>query len=133
MTARGQPKARPRPTLPKIPEEMRQWCDLLLEELLRWPNVRSRPMFGMIAVYRGSAIFGAVPRTRAMDNRYGVSFKLPQRTPRLLEQLRRDPHILLPDKDSENWISFELQSGEDISAALRWFDQAYRLVEQKSV
>jgi len=45
---------------------MRQWSDLLLREILGWPNVSSRPMFGMTAVYRGKAIFGVLPRTRAM-------------------------------------------------------------------
>jgi len=35
---------------------MRQWSDLLLREILGWPNVSSRPMFGMTAVYRGKAI-----------------------------------------------------------------------------
>jgi hypothetical protein len=36
---------------------MRQWSDLLLREILGWPNVSSRPIFGMTAVYRGNAIF----------------------------------------------------------------------------
>jgi hypothetical protein len=65
-----------RPKLPRIPEEMRQWSDLLLQEILGWPDVSSRPMFGMTALYRGNGIFGVLPRTRAMDTPYSVSFKI---------------------------------------------------------
>jgi hypothetical protein len=72
---------RTRPKLPKVPEEMQQWSELLLHEILRWPQVTSRPMFGMTAVYRKNAIFGVLPRTRAMGTKYSISFKIPQRTP----------------------------------------------------
>jgi hypothetical protein len=47
---------------------MRQWSDLLLREIVGWPDVSSRLMFGMTAVYRGNAIFGVPPRTCAMED-----------------------------------------------------------------
>jgi hypothetical protein len=117
---------RPRPKLPRIPEEMRQWSDLLLREILGWRDVSSRPMFGMTAVYRGNAIFGVLPRTRAMNTPYSVSFKILSRNPGLKKQLEADSRIL-PSNSDTKWISFELQSGDDLPDAMRWFTRAYRL------
>ena len=126
MKPRTKTERRPRPKLPRIPEEMRQWSDLLLREILGWPKVSSRPMFGMTAVYRGNAIFGVLPRTRAMDTPYSVSFKILLRNPSLKKRLEADLRILPSTRDAK-WISFELQSGEDLPDAIRWFAQAYRL------
>lgn len=119
-------EARPRPKLPRIPEEMQQWSDLLLREILGWPDVSSRPMFGMTAVYRGNAIFGVLPRTRAMDTPYSVSFRILRLNPSLKKRLESDPRIL-PSTREAKWISFELQSGDDLPDAIRWFARAYRL------
>ena len=126
MKRRTNTARRPRPKLPRIPEEMRQWSDLLLREILGWPDFSSRPMFGMTAVYRGNAIFGVLPRTRAMDTPYSVSFKIPWRNPSLKKRLEADPRILPSTRDAK-WISFELRSGDDLPDAIRWFAQAYRL------
>jgi hypothetical protein len=126
MKRRSNTERRPRPKLPRIPEEMRQWSDLLLHEILGWPLVSSRPMFGMTAVYRGNAIFGVLPRTRAMDTPYSVSFKILSRNPSLKKRLQADSRILPSTRDAK-WISFELQSGDDLPDAIRWFARAYRL------
>jgi len=126
MKRRTNTERRPRPKLPRIPEEMQQWSQLLLHEILGWPDVSSRPMFGMTAVYRGNAIFGVLPRTRAMDTPCSVSFKILRRNPRLKKRLETDPHILPSTRDAK-WVSFELQSGDDLPDAIRWFAQAYRL------
>src|SRR4029077_2530340 len=91
-----------------------------------WPNVSSRPMFGMTAVYRGKAIFGVLPRTRAMATPYSVSFKILLRNPSLKKRLEADLRILPIARDAK-WISFELQSGDDLPDAIRWLAQAYRL------
>ena len=115
-----------RPNLPRIPEEMRQWSDLLLREVLGWPDVSSRPMFGMTGVYRGNAIFGVLPRTRAMDTPYSVSFRVVSPNLSLKKRLRADSRILPSTRDAK-WISFELQSGDDLPDAIGWFEQAYRL------
>lgn len=120
---------RPRPKLPRIPEEMRQWSDFLLHEVTGWPHVTSRPMFGMTAVYRGNAIFGVLPQTRAMNTAYSVSFKVPRRTPALQKSLDADARIVPSTKDTK-WVSFELQSGEDLPDAIRWFARAYSLAKK---
>jgi len=109
---------------------MRQWSDLLLGEILGWQNVSSRPMFGMTAVYRGKAIFGVLPRTRAMNTPYSVSFKILSRNPGLKKQLEADSRIL-PSNSDTKWISFELRSGDDLPDAIRWFTRAYRLTAKR--
>ena len=126
MKRRTNTARRPRPKLPRIPEEMRQWSDLLLREILGWPDVSSRPMFGMTAVYRGNTIFGVLPRTRAMDTPYSVSFRILSQNPTLKKRLQADSRIL-PSTHDAKWISFELQSGDDLPDAIRWFTEAYRL------
>jgi hypothetical protein len=110
---------------------MRQWSDLLLHEVLGWPDVSSRPMFGMTAVYRDNAIFGLLPRTRGMDTPYSVSFKILPRNPSLKKRLEADPRILPSTRDAK-WISFELRSGDDLPDAISWFTQAYRLTAKAS-
>ena len=70
--------------------------------------------------------FGVLPRTRAMDTPYSVSFKILSRNPSLKKRLEADLRILPSTRDAK-WISFELQSGEDLPDAIRWFAQAYRL------
>jgi len=126
MKGRTNTQRRLLPKLPRVPEEMRQWSDLLLREILGWPDVSSRPMFGMTAVYRGNAIFGVLPRTCAMGTPYSVSFKILWRNPSLKKRLDADPRVLPSARDAK-WISFELQSGDDLPDAIRWFAQAYRL------
>jgi hypothetical protein len=126
MERRAKLPLRRRPKLPKAPGEMQQWSQLLLDELLGWPEVRTRPLFGMTAVYRGNAIFGALPKTRAMDTPYSVSFKIPRRTAGLKKKLK-DPRILNAENQAARWLSFELQSGDDLPDALSWFAVAYRL------
>jgi hypothetical protein len=126
MKRRTKNERRPRPKLPRIPEEMRQWSDLLLREVLNWARVSSRPMFGMTAVYRGNEIFGVLPRTRAMDTAYSVSFKISHRNVALNKLLTADPHIHSSSRNAK-WISFELESGRDLPDAIRWFARAYRL------
>ena len=54
--------AKPTPTLPRASEEIKRFASLLENEILAWPGVNSRPMFGFTGLYR-SKIFAALPRT----------------------------------------------------------------------
>jgi hypothetical protein len=105
-----------RPKLPKIGEEMRRWCALLEAEISTWPNVTSKPMFGMIAFYRGPRIFAAVPRTRAPRTDRSVLIKLPGVTHTRLKA-GSGPGAL--------WATFELEEERDIGEALQWLGKAY--------
>ncbi len=105
-----------RPRLLKIGAEMRRWCALLEEEMSTWPEVTSRPMFGMVAFYRGKNIFAAVPRTRAAETETSLLIKLPAvRAQR--PRSSRGP--------GAGWVSFEMTAARDITAALRRLERAY--------
>ncbi len=102
--------------LPKVADETRPWCGLLEEEMSAWPRVRSRPMFGMLAFYRGKRIFAALPRTRAAETEFSLLIKLPGKHH---ERLRS------ASGPGAGWVRFELQSPEEIAEALRWLHLAY--------
>jgi hypothetical protein len=82
---------------------MRHSCDLLAEELLRWPETSMRPMFGLRAFYRKGAVFALLPDKRALESPSAIGYKL-----------------------SKKWRAFELQDRQSITAALERLDQAYR-------
>ena len=100
-----------RPKLVRVSEEMRRICDALAQELLTWPGVTTRPMFGMRAFYRGGVIFAALPDKRAMENPTAISYKLPNG---------------VELSEGEKWHSFELADDRAIGAALQRLDKAYR-------
>lgn len=115
-----------RPSLPQASEETRLFSDYLLSELLAWPQVSSRLMFGLNAVYRGKEIFGALPRTRALETSCSVSFKLHAKSPRTLKLLESDQRVVTSELKMANWFSFEVRSDRDLSDAIEWFARAYR-------
>ena len=51
-------------------------CALLAQELLRWPDVKARSMFGLRAFYRGAAVFAMLPHKRALRDPRSISYKL---------------------------------------------------------
>ena len=57
---------------------MQRLCALLEDEVSTWRDIRSKPMFGMTAYYRGQTIFAAIPRTRAAGNKSSLLLKLPK-------------------------------------------------------
>ena len=112
---------RDRPKMPRISEEMKQWSAMLGEELRGWPKVSSRPMFGMLGVYRGKKIFAALPATRAIGTPNSVAFRL-NPVPQDLEQRALKEPRVTPGK---HWFSFEVHSTKDLRDALWWLNQAY--------
>jgi hypothetical protein len=118
--------SRPRPKLPHIAEEMKQWSAMLGQELSTWPHVKSRPMFGFLGYYRRAKIFAALPATRGIKTPHSLIFKINPMPPDLLRRATEDPRV---DTDSElpgaKWYSFEVNSAEDLRDALWWLNQAY--------
>ena len=47
---------RDRPKMPPVSEEMKQWSAMLKTEVSGWPQISSRPMFGMMGLYRRKKI-----------------------------------------------------------------------------
>ena len=99
------------PKLPRISDEMRRMCVMLGEEILRWPDVRSNPMFGMRAYYRGRIVFALIPEKRAFNDADSIMYKIANAADK---------------KEGKKWKPFKLTTAEELSAALDVLDKAYR-------
>lgn len=122
-------QARPRPERPKllkISEEMQRWSALLGTEVATWPGVRTKPMFGFHAYYRGKCMFAGLPKTKAMHSPNSIIFKFLRPTRVLMAALRQDSRILVSGKGGAGWQAFEFASDADLRDALGWLDRAYR-------
>ncbi len=105
---------------------------MLGAELLTWPSVTSRLMFGMTVFYRKGAIFAALPRTRCFETPNSIAFKLYDKSSRIRKMLESDARIANTLRPDARWITFELASDKDLAGALKWFDVAYRACSSKT-
>lgn len=105
-----------RQTLPPVSPEMERWCALLEEEVSGWRKVHTRPMFGMLALYRDDRIFAALPRTRAAGTPNSLLVKLPG---------ARSDRLTAGRGPGKAWSSFEMASSDDIAQAVRLLQRAY--------
>jgi hypothetical protein len=106
-----------RPKLPRISEEMRRMCVMLGEEMLRRPDVRSNPMFGMRAFYRGKIVFAMLPDKRAFEDADSIMYKMADATGK---------------REGKKWTLLKLTTAEDLGAALEILDRAYRKAKPAS-
>ena len=112
--------------MPPISEEMKQWSAMLGEELSRWPQVKSRPMFGMQGYYRRAKIFAALPVTRGIKTPNSFIFRIAPMPAELLQRAAQEPRIDLEGRvPSAKWYAFEVASTDDFRDALWWLNQAY--------
>jgi hypothetical protein len=84
---------------------------MLGEELLRWPEVSAKPMFGMRAFYRGPVIFAILPDKRALDTPRSIGYKLATAARK---------------REGEKWQLFEIGDAAALNNALAVLDKAYR-------
>src|ERR1041384_5545930 len=103
---------RGRPRLTRVSEEMRRLAELLEAEMLAWPNVTSRPMFGLNGIYPGRNIFAVLPRTRAMDAPDSIAFRLLKRPRNIIDELRNDERIIASTAEAR-WISIVMGSDSE--------------------
>ena len=111
---------------------MKQWCALMESELLSWPHVTARPMFGMVGFYRKGKIFAAIPRNRTLANRDAVLFKLLGASEKTVSSALNDSRAITTTPGKSGWISMATESMEDVRAVLDWFSRAYELAGKKS-
>jgi hypothetical protein len=116
--------ARPRPKLLPISEEMRRWSALLESELLSWPGVIAKRMFGFRVLYHGKRIFAAIPRSRGFGSAPCILLKFKAMPPALLQQAERD-NRLHSNTSGKGWFSFTLSSDTDLHDALGWLNHSY--------
>ena len=112
---------RDRPKMPPISEEMKQWSAMLKTEVSGWPRISTKPMFGMMGLYRGKKIFGGLPVTRGFDTPNSVIFRFDPIPSALEERASKDKRI----SPGKRWFSFDVGSAADLRDALWWLNQAY--------
>jgi hypothetical protein len=110
-------------SMPKVDAEMQRWSSALGDEIATWPQVTSRPMFGMMAFYRGANIFAALPRTRAIGTSSSLMVKLPD--------VQHD-RLKAGRGPGAGWMTFEMTADEDFGEALRWLERAYKQARVKN-
>ena len=101
---------------------MKEWSVRLGEELVTWPRVSTKPMFGMMAYYRGPSIFAALPRTRTVETSNSFMYKLPGAVPAGKKSVG----------PGAGWQTFALASSADLRAALRVLERAYEAAGAKA-
>jgi hypothetical protein len=116
---------RERPKMPSVSEEMKQWSAMLKTELSGWPQVTTRPMFGMLGIYRRKKIFAAIPVTRGFDTPSSIVFRFDPVPAKLNQRALKESRIV-PGK---RWFSFQIRSTADLRDALWWLNQAYDLTK----
>ena len=123
---KANPAVSKRPQLVPVSDEMKQWSAMLERELSGWPNVKSRPMFGMISFYRGQTIFAALPRTRALSSPGSIVFRFDPIPPKLVDRAKKQRGLRQESAFSKgNWLSLTLAAEESLRDALWWLNQAY--------
>ena len=131
-TPTAQRRKRPmHPAFIPISEEMKQWSAMLTSELLRWPNISTRSMFGFFFFYRRRKVFAALPRTRGFDSPSGLLFKFDPMPLALHKRAQNDARLGASAKpSSKGWFSFHLASEADLHDALWWLNQAYEAAKK---
>jgi hypothetical protein len=109
----------------KISDEMVVWSSLLAAEVAGWPGVKTKPMFGMTALYRVHEIFAALPKTRGMGSANAVAFKVVGAPAKVMGQMKRDRRIQETTMGSAKWFVFEMENDGDLRGALEWLGVAY--------
>jgi len=100
-----------RTRMPPVDDEMRRVSAVLSAEVLRWPKVTAKPMFGMQALFTGKKIFAALPATRAIGTPRSIACKA---------------HPANGKKPAKMWETFEVGDGPaDLRGALEMLQRAY--------
>jgi hypothetical protein len=79
------------------------------------------PMFGMIGFYLGKTMVAALPRTRAAGSARSLLIKLPG---------LNDKPLKSASGRGSGWVTYELESANDITEALTWLERAYETNSQ---
>jgi hypothetical protein len=127
--ARSKKARTPRKTMPNffvVDEEMKHRASLLASEVVTWPAVTIKPMFGMASFFRKKSIFAAVPRTRTLRSANSIILKFNPVPASLVQKIKAEPRIAdRAPGPGAGWHAFELASNEDLKDALWWLNQAY--------
>lgn len=119
------------PAFVPISEEMKQWSAMLTSELIGWPNISTKSMFGFFFFYRRGKVFAALPRTRGFDSPSTLIFKFDAMPPALHRRAQNDGRMDANTKaSSKGWFSFRMDSEADLHDALWWLNHAYEATKK---
>ena len=119
------------PKLLPVSEETRRWSALLESELLTWPGVIAKRMFGLRALYRGKEIFAALPNSRGFGPEASVLLKFDPMPKALLQRAQSDGRIH-GNTPGNGWLSFALSSDADLHDALEWLTSSYEAAAKRA-
>ena len=91
-------------------KEIREWCSILEEEMMRWTGVKMIHIFGTRGFYHRKTMFAMLPDRRSLGSSTAISFRAP------LRDLNEDA----------GWRSFELSGPNLLDTALSLLGEAYR-------
>jgi hypothetical protein len=91
-------------------KEIRGWCSLLEQEMMRWTGVKVSHIFGTRAFYHRKVMFAMLPDRRSLDSSTAISFRAPRRG----------------SNEDAGWQSFELSGPNLLDMALSLLGEAYR-------
>jgi hypothetical protein len=129
--AKKKPTVRKMPKFYPIDEEMKELSAMMEKEVSDWPGVAKKPMFGMQGMYRNSAIFAALPRTRAIRTPRSIMLKFAGAPKIILERAKKDSRINgVSGMTAGNWVTFELDDASAVKDALGWIGRAYEAAKE---
>lgn len=99
-----------------------------------WPGATAKKAFGMVLVYRGEAVFAALPGTRALYEVDAILIKFGRQTPALAKRISADSRFAggtMQDRgkkkqgEGQKWRIFLLRDDRDARDAVEWLARAY--------
>ena len=110
--------------MPHTSDDMKRWSALLAQELSDWPQVIAKPMFGVLAIYRGKQIFAALPAKRAMHSPNSILLRFKTPAPNFLQRVASDPRMSHNAQD-RFWFPFQIESDADLRDAIALLAEGY--------
>jgi TfoX/Sxy family transcriptional regulator of competence genes len=104
---------------------MREWSAMLEHEVLTWPRVSVKRMFGMRSLYRDATIFAALPSTRTLISEECIIFKLETPSSSVLAKLQADDLVNAEFGVNTRWYGYRIRSHQDLHGAIEWLSHAY--------
>ena len=102
---------------------MQHYYTLIAAELLTWPQVTNRRIFGLTLFYRQGLPFVVLRETKDFEATDRVGFKLHVVNNAASKLMLADDHLAMGD--GAKWITFALREDRDETLFLRWAHEAY--------